>query len=138
MCLVIIGVLTSFESSSLKVFVDSDWARNVDDRKITSSGAFFLGTRLVSWTSKKKNCISQSTTEVEYVATTKIIQIKKLLKGMKEEITDPMVIYCDRKSSINISKNHVIHTKRKHVTIKYHYLRELVQEKEVKLEYVNT
>ena len=60
------------------------------------------------------------------------------MKGKKEKITDPVVIYCDNTSSINISKNHVMHTKTKHIAIKYHYLRELVQDKEVKLEYVNT
>ena len=34
--------------------------------------------------------------------------------------------------------NPVMHTKAKHIAIKYHYLRELVQDKEVKMEYVNT
>ena len=52
----------------LKVFIDADWAGNLDDRKSTSGGAFFLGKRLVSWTSKKQNCTSQSTAEVENVA----------------------------------------------------------------------
>lgn len=47
----------------LKVFTDSDMAENIDDKKKTSGGAFFLGKRLVSWTSKKQNCISQSTAE---------------------------------------------------------------------------
>ena len=42
-----------------------------------------------------------------------------------------MVIYCDNTSAINISKT-------KHIDIKYHYLRELVQDEEVKLEYVHT
>lgn len=32
----------------LKVYTDVDWVRNVDDRKSTSSGDFFLGKRLVS------------------------------------------------------------------------------------------
>ena len=31
-----------------------------------------------------------------------------------------------------------MHTKTKHIAIKYHYLRELVQDKEVKMDYVNT
>ena len=52
----------------LKVFTDADWAGNLDKRKSTSGGAFFLGKRLVSWTSKKQNCISQSIPEVQYVA----------------------------------------------------------------------
>ena len=41
---------------------------SMDDRKITSGGAFFLGGRLVSWLSKKQDCISQSTAEAEYVS----------------------------------------------------------------------
>lgn len=52
----------------LKVYTDADWAGNIDDRKSTSGGDFFLGERLVSWLSKKQGCISQSTTEAEYVA----------------------------------------------------------------------
>ena len=38
----------------------------------------------------------------------------------------------------DISKNLVMHTKTKHIAIKYHYLRELVLDKEVRMEYVNT
>ena len=39
----------------LKVFTNADQAGNLDDRKNISGGAFFLGRRLVSWTSKKQN-----------------------------------------------------------------------------------
>ena len=56
---------------------------------------------------------------------------------MKEEIKDPIVIFCYSTSTI-ISKNPVIHTKTKNIAIKYHILRELVQGKEVRLAYVNT
>lgn len=41
------------DNFSLKFFTDADWAGNVDDRKSTTSGAFFLGEILVSWISKK-------------------------------------------------------------------------------------
>ena len=56
---------------------------------------------------------------------------------MKEEIKELVFIYCDNTSEINISKNPVMHTKKKYIAIKYHFLRELVQGKEVGLEYVN-
>ena len=49
-----------------------------------------------------------------------------------------MILCCDNTSSINISKNPMMHTKTKHIATKYHYLRELVQDKEVKMEFVNT
>lgn len=57
---------------------------------------------------------------------------------MKEEINEPVVLYFDNTSAINILKNLVIHTKTKHIEIKHHYLGELVQDKEVMMEYLNT
>ena len=84
------------ENFELRAYTDVDWVGNIDDRKSTSGGAFFLGKRLVSWTSKKKNYISQSTTKVEYVAATvnhtNVVWIKQLLKDMKEDIIEPVVI----------------------------------------------
>lgn len=130
------------EKFELRAYTDADWGGNIDDRKSTSGGALFLGKRLVTWTSKKQTCTSQSTAEAEYVAAaincTNIVWIKHLMKGMKEEITEPVILYCDNTSAINISKNPVMHAKTKHIAIKYHYVRELVEDKEVKMEYINT
>ena len=50
---------------------------------------------------------------------------------------DPIVIHCDNTSAINISKNLVMHSKTKHISIKYHFLREQVSQKMVKLEYID-
>ena len=57
---------------------------------------------------------------------------------MKVEIKEPVVMYCDNTSAINISKNPVMHSKIMHIAIKYHFVRELVQDKEIRLEYVHT
>ena len=74
----------------LRVFTNADWVGILDDRKSTSDGAFFLGKRLVSWTSKKQNYTFQSIEEVEYVATivnfSNIIWFKQFLEGIKVEI----------------------------------------------------
>ena len=74
----------------LEVFTDADWAGSIDDRKITSGGAFFLGKRLVSWTSKKQNCIFHSTVEAEYVVAivncSNIVWFKQILASMKSEV----------------------------------------------------
>lgn len=67
-----------------------------------------------------------------------LVWIKQFLKGIKEEITELVLIFCNATSAINISKNLVMHTKTKHISIKYHYLRELVEDKEMRMEYVNT
>ena len=57
---------------------------------------------------------------------------------MKVEIKEWIVMFCDNTSVTNISKNPVMHSKTKHIAIKYHFVRELVQEKEIKLKYVHT
>ena len=67
----------------LKVFTNADWAENIDDKKRTTGAVFFLGKRLVSWTSKKQYSTSQSIEKVEYVATvvnySNIVWLKQLL-----------------------------------------------------------
>ena len=52
----------------MRAYTNADWDGNIDDRKNTSGGAFFLGKRLVTWTSKKQNYTSQSIAKSEYVA----------------------------------------------------------------------
>eukprot|EP00253_Pinus_taeda_P013309 PITA_13309 len=53
---------------TLHAYIDADWDGSVDDIKSTSGGAFFMGSRLVSWFSKKQSSIALFTAEAEYVA----------------------------------------------------------------------
>lgn len=98
--------------------------------------------RLVSWLSKKQECTSQSIVEVEYVATSnncnQVIWMKHMLKDIRIQISEPVVIHCDNTSTVNMSNNLVLHSKTKKISIKYHMLREKVADKEIKLEYVST
>jgi hypothetical protein len=67
----------------LASYFDSDWAGNVDDRKSTSGGCFYVGTNLVAWMSRKQSSIFLSTVEAEYITAgsccTQLIWMKKLL-----------------------------------------------------------
>ena len=66
-------------------FVDSDYAGDQDDRKSTSSYVFVLGTRVVSWSSRKQKIVTLSTTEAEFVVATacacQAIWLRKFLKN---------------------------------------------------------
>src|SRR5664279_5080168 len=53
---------------SLHGYSDSYWAGDKVDRKSTSGACQFIGRSLVSWSSKKQNCIATSTTEAEYIS----------------------------------------------------------------------
>ena len=52
---------------ALHAYTDADWVGNVDDRKSTSGGAFYLGPCLVSWFSKKQKSNALSIFEEQYV-----------------------------------------------------------------------
>ena len=63
--------------------------------------------------------------------------MKKLLSdyGISQ---DTMVVYCDNSSAIDISKNPVQHSKTKHIEIRYHFIRDLVERKNMTFEYIPT
>ena len=64
--------------------------------------------------------------------------MKQTLEDLLVKYEDPIVIYCDNTSALNISKNPVMHSKTKHIPIKYHFLREQVSQKVVKSKYIDT
>jgi hypothetical protein len=109
----------------------------IDDRRSTSGATFYLGECLVSWLSKKQSSISLSTAEAEYIAATtcctQVLWMKQTLTDIQVEYDEPIPIYCDNTSTISISKNPVMHSKTKHIPIKYHFLWEQVAEKNIQL-----
>ena len=64
--------------------------------------------------------------------------MKQTLIYIQVEYDEPIPIYCDNTSAISISKNLVMHSKTKHIPIKYHFLQEQVAEKNIRVEYVGT
>jgi hypothetical protein len=136
------GIMYSHcEDSALYGYCDADWAGSADDRKSTSGGCFFLGNNLISWFSKKQNCVALSTAEAEYIAAgsscSQLVWMKQMLKEYDVE-QDILTLYCDNMSAINISKNPVQHSKTKHIDIRHHFIRDLVENKIVTLEHVGT
>ena len=136
------GIWYSRDSTAdLAGFSDADWAGNSDDRKSTSGGCFYLGNNLVAWYSKKQNSISLSTAEAEYIAAgsccTQLLWMKQMVSdyGLCQ---NTLTIFCDNTSAICISKNPVQHNRTKHIDIRYHFIRELVENGTVVLEYVDT
>src|SRR6202047_564738 len=91
-------------------YSDADYAGSKVDRKSTSGTCFFLGKSLVSWFSKKQNCVALSTAEAEYIAVGSYVA---QLLWMKQELEDyglkydHIPVYCDNTSAINLTKNPV-------------------------------
>eukprot|EP00253_Pinus_taeda_P033014 PITA_33014 len=104
------GILyTVSECSNLIGYIDSDWAESVDDRKSTSDYVFHMGSRAISWASKKHPIIALSTAEAEYVVATIVacqgIWTRRMLRSLCQEKVKGTVIFSDNSSGIALSKN---------------------------------
>jgi transposase InsO family protein len=130
---------TKSDSNQLSGYTDSDFAGSLDDRKSTSGYVFQLGTNLISWASKKQPIVSISSAEAEYVAATsascQAVWLRRLLKDMSQTEKDPTPIFCDNTSAIALSKNHVFHKKSKHIDTRFHFIRELVNNGDIALQF---
>lgn len=107
--------------------------------KSTSTYIFSLGSRICSWHTKKQSVVAQSSAEAEYVVVTKVasqaVWLQRILEDIREKQEGGTILYCDNKLTIAIGKNPVNHDRTKHFAIKYHFVREVVEKKEIQLEY---
>ena len=129
---------TSFD---LVGYSDADWAGYQMDRKSTSGTCQFLGRSLVSWSSKKQNCVGASSTEAEYIAVgsccAQLLWMRQTLRDYGVTC-DKVPLMCDNESAIKIAHNPVLHGKTKHIEIRYHFIRDHVEKGDIQISYVNT
>ncbi|KAJ9546418.1 hypothetical protein OSB04_018961 [Centaurea solstitialis] len=125
----------------LTAYSDSDFARCKIDRKSTTGGCHLLGGKLVSLTSKKQNSVSTSTAEAEYVAAgiccAQVLWLRNQLQDYDIQLSK-IPIYCDNTSAIAIANNPVLHSKTKHIEVRYHFIRDHVMNGDIGLHFVPT
>jgi len=131
-------------SSSLQLygFSDADYAGCKLDRKSTSGTCQFLGSSLVSWSSRKQTAVAHSTTEAEFVAAasccSQIIWMIATLRDFGLEFPERVPLFCDSTSAIAVGKNPCLHSRSKHIDIRYHFLRDQYEKGVVDLVHVDT
>jgi hypothetical protein len=89
-------------------YVDSDFAGDLDKRRLTSGYVFTLAGGSISWMSKLSNIVALSTTEAEYIASSHAFKEVVWLKGLFGEfgrMQDKVKLLCDSKSVIHLAKN---------------------------------
>ncbi|GKC58058.1 hypothetical protein Tco_1085656 [Tanacetum coccineum] len=128
-------------SIALTAFADADHAGCQDTRRSTSGSMQFLGDRLVSWSSKRQKSAAISSTEAEYIAMSGCCA---QILWMRSQLTDyglgfnKIPMYCDNKSAIALSCNNVQHSRSKHIDIRFHFIKEHVENGVIELYFVNT
>ncbi|GKB54322.1 hypothetical protein Tco_0905075 [Tanacetum coccineum] len=126
---------------SLTAYADADHAGCQDTRRSTSGSAQFLGDKLVSWSSKKQRCTTILSIKAEYIA---LSGCCAQILWMRSQLTDygfqfnKIPLYCDNKSVIALCCNNVQHSRAKHIDVRYHFIKEQVENGIVELYFVRT
>nr|GEV81747.1 retrovirus-related Pol polyprotein from transposon TNT 1-94 [Tanacetum cinerariifolium] len=127
-------------SIALTAFADADYAGCQDTRRSTSGSLQFLGDRLISWSSKRQKSVVLSSTEAEYIA---LFSCCAQILRLRSQLTDyglgfnKIPMYCDNKSAIALCCNNVQHSRSKYIDIRYHFIKEHVENRVIELYFVN-
>ena len=102
-----------------------------------------LNSGCISWRSKKQRTVALSSTEAEYMALSEATQEAVWLKAFMSELgevmgNDAVTVYEDNQGAIALAKNPESHKRTKHINIRYHFVREKVEDGQVALEYCPT
>jgi hypothetical protein len=117
--------------------VDSDFANDPDTSKSVGGYIVRLGQTAVSWRSKLLPLVTTSTCHAEYIAAfecaREIVWLRMLLKQIGFNISDPSMVLEDNAAAKMTAESIGISDANKHVKVKFHWLREQIQDKQIKL-----
>ncbi|OJT15351.1 Retrovirus-related Pol polyprotein from transposon TNT 1-94, partial [Trametes pubescens] len=122
-------------------YSDADGSMH-EDRKAISGYAFLIDGGAVSWSSKCQELISLSTTESEYVAIThaskEALWLRSLIGQTFAPFVDPITLNSDNQSAISLTRDNQYHSRTKHIDIRFHFIRWIIEDKKIHLIYCPT
>ena len=122
-------------------YADADGSMG-EDRKAISGYAFLVNGGAVSWSAKRQELISLSTTESKYIAATyaakEALWLRQLILQLFGIILDATTLFSDNQSAIALTKEHQYHARTKHIDVRFHFICWIVEEGKVRLVYCPT
>ena len=122
-------------------YCDSNYAGDLDKRRSTTGYVFTLAKAPVCWKSTLQSTVALSTTEAEYMALTEAVKEAIWLQGLLGELgiqQRHIKVHCDSQSAIMLAKNQVYHARTKHIDVRYHFIREIIDEGGVVIQKIPT
>jgi len=133
----------SFGGKELELggYTDADGSM-MEDRRAVTGYAFLINGGAVSWTSKKQEIVLLSTTESEYIAATHAAKeglwLRSLISQLFGKTLPTTTLFSDNQSAIALTKDHQYHARTKHIDIRFHFIRWIVEEGKLRLIYCPT
>lgn len=122
-------------------YTDADWAANEVDRRSYTGYVYMLGKSVVSWESRKQRTVALSSAEAEYMAISDACKEALFLRTFLSEClgkTYSIELYNDSQSAQKLARNLICHSRTKHIDIRHHFIRQLINDDIVNLLYIST
>ena len=128
---------------TLEGYCDADFANDLEHRRSVTGYIFLMNGGPISWKSKLQRHTTISTCEAElealFIATKEALYLRKLLLNFGVNLTNtPTVLHCDNKSAITVAHNPSNGRRTKHLSVKYHFLKDCIENKHIKLQYISS
>lgn len=122
-------------------YVDLDHARSIDTRKSMTGYIFAVNGTAISWKATLQPIVAMSSTEAEYVAVIEAFKEGKWMNGFMKELgfgQKSVTVYCDSQSAIHLSKHQVFHERTKHIDVRLHFVRDIIDSGELQIQKIST
>jgi hypothetical protein len=126
--------------AKLIAYSASDLAGDIDGRNSTTDYLVTHTGGAVAWQRRLQKCVALNTTEAEFIAVTEASKELLGLKQLAYELgfeQDKYVMFCDNQSAIHLRKNASYHSRLKHIEVQYHWIRNMLNSKQLQLEKVH-
>lgn len=101
-----------------------------------------MGSTMISWSSWKQSTVVLSTAEAKYTAAystcREAVWLRKLLASLFGDVLETTIIHCDNQSCVKLLENPVFHDQSKHIDMRYHYIKNMVERGVMRLQYIST
>jgi Reverse transcriptase (RNA-dependent DNA polymerase) len=125
----------------LEGYCNADWASQ-SHRHSISGFSFHYGVGVISWSLKKQNVIALSSMEAVYMAETHVAKKPMWLRTFVNEVREgqkqPLTVMGDNQGAIALAKDNKLHSRTKHIGLKYHFICEAVEDGKIEMEYIPT
>ena len=132
----------TYKSPVLAGYSDSDWAGDLDTRRSTSGYIFMLNGCTITYRTKKQTSTALSSCEAETIASSlagaEAVWLRIVLNEIGFEQSEPTVLMQDNQGSIAFGMSEINHSKMKHISLRDHYIRDLVSSDQIKSVYIHT
>jgi hypothetical protein len=129
-------------SSGMISYDDSDWAANVEDRHSLTGHVILFAEVAIAWATRRQKTVALSSTEAEYMALSDrcrlVAYFCNLFEELGKDMSNPTPICVDNQGAIFLAVNPAHDKRTKHIDIRYHYVREFIEQGHGKIYYIPT